>query len=219
MTLLVFRSRTIYSVLLILLALAALRAQDDSKPAWRESPKEFKALKYRNIGPAAGGRVSRVAGVAGDPSVYFAATASGGVWTTADGGATWKAIFDEQPVSSIGSIAIAPSDRNIIYVGSGEANIRGNVAGGNGIYRSTDGGKSWTHVWTQAGQIGTMAVHPTNPDVAFAAVLGHPFGPNSERGVYRTRDGGRTWQQVLKKDANTGASDVRIDCATWFSPR
>ena len=164
----------------------------EPKPAWRDSPKEFKALKYRNIGPAAGGRVSRAAGIPGDPSTYFAATASGGVWKSTDGGATWKSVFDDQPISSIGSIAVAPSDPNIVYVGSGEANIRGNVAAGNGIYKSTDAGKTWTHVWTQEGQIGTIAVHPSNPDVAFAAVLGHAFGPNPERGVYRTRDGGKT---------------------------
>jgi photosystem II stability/assembly factor-like uncharacterized protein len=209
------RFRVLCAVLLCSAAsLIALGAQDEPKPAWRDSPKEFKALKYRNIGPAAGGRVSRVAGIPGDPSTYFAATASGGVWTSIDGGATWKPVFDDQPVSSIGSIAIAPSDRNVVYVGSGEANIRGNVAAGNGIYKSTDAGKTWTHVWEQAGQIGTMAVHPSNADVAFAAVLGHAFGPNAERGVYRTRDGGKTWQQVLKRDDNTGASDVAIDPTT-----
>ena len=128
-----------------------------------------------------------------------------------DGGAAWKPIFDEQPISSIGSIAVAASDPNVVYVGSGEANIRGNVAAGNGIYRSTDAGKTWTHVWKQEGQIGTMAVDPRDADIAFAAVLGHAFGPNPERGVYRTRDGGRTWQQVLKRDDRTGASDVALD--------
>ncbi len=175
------------------------------------TPKEFKALKYRAIGPAAGGRVSRAAGVPGDPTTYYAATASGGVWKSTDGGATWKSIFDDQPISSIGSIAIAPSNPNVVYVGSGEANIRGNVAAGNGIYKSVDAGKTWTHAWKQEGQIGKMVVHPSNPDIAFAAVLGHAFGPNSERGVYRTIDGGKTWQQVLKKDDKTGASDVEMD--------
>jgi photosystem II stability/assembly factor-like uncharacterized protein len=175
------------------------------------TPKELRALKYRLIGPAAGGRVSRVAGVPGDPTTYYAATASGGVWKSVDGGTTWKPVFDDQPISSIGSIAVAPSDPNIVYVGSGEANIRGNVAAGNGIYKSTDAGKTWTHVWIQEGQIGKMIVHPANPDVAFAAVLGHAFGPNAERGVYRTMDGGKTWRQVLKKDDNTGASDVEMD--------
>ena len=187
-------------------ARAAEEAEAPSK-----GPAELKGMKFRLIGPAVGGRVSRVSGVAGDPLVYYAATASGGVWKSTDGGMQWKAIFDDQPVSSIGSIAVAPSDPNVVYVGSGESNIRGNVAAGNGIYKSGDGGKTWVHVWKQEGQIGTMVVHPTNPDVAFAAVLGHAFGPNPERGVYRTKDGGRTWQQVLKKDPDTGASDVALD--------
>ncbi len=106
---------------------------------------------------------------------------------------------------------MAPSDPNVVYVGAGEANIRGNVAPGNGIYKSLDGGQTWSHVWKQVGQIGTMVVHPKNAEVAFAAVLGSAFGPNPERGVYRTTDGGRSWQQVLKKDADTGASDVALD--------
>jgi photosystem II stability/assembly factor-like uncharacterized protein len=194
--------RSWFAAVAALACAASLSAQDVPK------------LKYRNIGPAAGGRVSRAAGVSGNPLLYYAATASGGVWMSSDGGLTWKSTFDEQPISSIGSIAIAPSDPNVIYVGSGEANIRGNVAAGNGIYKSIDGGKTWTHVWDQEGQIGTMVVHPRNPDIAYAAVLGHAFGPNAERGVYRTRDGGKTWQQVLKKDNDTGASDIAIDVST-----
>jgi hypothetical protein len=129
---------------------AIVGAQGQKEP---EAPTPFKALKYRSIGPAAGGRVSRVAGVAGDPTIYYAATASGGVWKSTDAGATWKPVFDDQPVSSMGSIAVAPSDPNVVYVGSGEANIRGNVAAGNGIYKSMDAGKTWTHVWKQEGQI------------------------------------------------------------------
>jgi photosystem II stability/assembly factor-like uncharacterized protein len=197
------------TVVVCALGSSLLTAQDKTKPP--ETPAAFKALKYRLIGPAAGGRVSRVAGVPGDPTIYYAATASGGVWKSTDAGASWKSVFDDQPISSIGSIAVSPSNPNVVYVGSGEANIRGNVAAGNGIYKSTDAGKTWTHVWKQEGQIGTMIVHPGNEDIAFAAVLGRAFGPNAERGVYRTRDGGRTWQQVLKKDADTGASDVAID--------
>ena len=193
-------------------SLSIALAQEAPKPgAAKEEFKPFKALKYRLIGPAAGGRVSRAAGIPGDPTTYYAATASGGVWKSADGGATWKSVFDDQPVSSIGSLAVSPSNPNIVYVGSGEANIRGNVAAGNGIYKTGDGGKTWAHVWKQEGQIGTMVVHPQNPDVAYAAVLGKAFGPNPERGVYRTRDGGKTWQQVLKKDSDTGASDIAMD--------
>lgn len=205
----------IASLLVILLSLAVspARAQSSDAPASepRKAPEPLKALKYRNIGPAQGGRVSRAAGVPGVPSIYYAAVASGGVWKSTNGGVTFKPIFDDQPIASIGSIAIAPSDPNVIYVGSGEANIRGNVAPGNGIYKSTDAGKTWRHVWKQEGQIGTMVVDPRDADVAFAAVLGHAFGPNPERGVYRTRDGGRTWQQVLRKNSDTGASDVALD--------
>ena len=199
------RSVRCWFLLLLLLVPAAGFAA-----ALKELP-GIEGLKYRSIGPAWGGRVSRAYGVPGDPLTYYAATASGGVWKSTDGGFNWRPVFDDQPISSIGSIAVAPSDPNVVYVGSGEANIRGNVAAGNGIYKSTDAGKTWTHVWKQEGQVGTMAVHPRNPDIAFAAVLGHAFGPNPERGVYRTEDGGKTWEQVLKKDQDTGASDVSID--------
>jgi photosystem II stability/assembly factor-like uncharacterized protein len=192
------------------LALAASNLLGQEKP---KSPEVFANLKYRSIGPAAGGRVSRAVGIASDPRTYYAATASGGVWKSSDGGIRWAPILDEMPVSSIGSVAVAPSDPNVVYVGAGEANIRGNVAAGNGIYQSTDAGRTWKHVWVQEGQIGTMEVHPGNPDVAFAAVLGKAFGPNPERGVYRTRDAGETWERVLFVDEDTGASDVSIDAS------
>ena len=194
--------------LIALAALAAAAAAADETP---KAPADFPGLKFRLLGPFVGGRTTRVQGLAGDPFTYYASTASGGVWKSTDGGQQWKPIFDDMEISSIGSIAVAPSDPTVIYVGSGEANIRGNVAAGNGIYKSTDAGKTWTHVWKQEGQIGTMVVHPKNADIAYAAVLGHAFGPNPERGVYRTVDGGKTWLQVLKKDADTGASDVCID--------
>jgi photosystem II stability/assembly factor-like uncharacterized protein len=201
--------RKLSCLVLVLLAFGPIAAQE--RPGTPSVPAEFENLEYRNIGPAAGGRTTRVAGVPGNPDVYYTAAASGGVWKSIDGGRTWKPIFDDQPISSIGSIGVAASDPNVIYVGAGEANIRGNVAAGNGIYKSIDAGKTWQHVWKQDGQIGTMVVHPRNADIAFAAVLGHAFGPNPERGVYRTRDGGKTWQQVLKKDEHTGASDVALD--------
>lgn len=195
-------------LLALLISLSTLHA-DDKEP--HGGPPEFKHLKYRSIGPAAGGRVCRAAGVPGDPLTYYAAVASSGIWKSSDGGIHWKPIFDEQPTQAVGSLAIAPSDANVIYVGSGEANIRGNVQPGNGIYKSTDAGKTWKHVWKQRGQIGTMLVHPTNPDIAYAAVLGQAFGPNKERGVYRTLDGGKNWGLVLSKDENTGASAVCFD--------
>jgi photosystem II stability/assembly factor-like uncharacterized protein len=200
------------SLLFVVLALALVapgRAEEKEPP--RGGPEDFPGLSFRVVGPPAGGRVSRVAGVPGDPLTCYAATASGGVWKSTDGGIRWKPVFDQQPVSSMGSIAVAPSDPNVVYVGSGEANVRGNAAEGNGIYRSADAGETWTHVWKQRGQIGTMVVHPKDPDVAFAAVLGRPFGSNPERGVYRTTDGGKTWERVLFRDDDTGASDVALD--------
>jgi photosystem II stability/assembly factor-like uncharacterized protein len=198
-------------VVLVVLASAARAGETDDEETPKGGPEEFAGLEYRLVGPPAGGRVSRVAGVPGDPLVAYAATASGGVWKTVDGGIRWEPVFDALPTSSIGSVAVAASDPNVVYVGSGEANIRGNVAQGNGIYKSTDAGKTWSHVWVQDGQIGTIVVDPRNSDVVFAAVLGKPFGPNPERGVYRTRDGGKTWQRVLFRDADTGASDVALD--------
>ncbi|MGE0441365.1 MAG: WD40/YVTN/BNR-like repeat-containing protein [Gemmatimonadales bacterium] len=192
-------------------AAAQRRPAPSAAPAPVEQPPAFAGLKYRLVGPYDGGRASRATGVPGDPATYYLATASGGVWKSTDGGVRWNPIFDDQPIASIGSIAVAPSDPNVVYVGSGEANIRGNVQPGNGIYKSTDAGKTWSHVWTQEGQIGTMIVHPKNPDVAFAAVLGRAFAPNPERGVYRTTDGGKSWTQVLKKDDKAGASDVALD--------
>jgi photosystem II stability/assembly factor-like uncharacterized protein len=193
------------SISLVLCCLSALAQGPDL------GPKDLRNLKYRNIGPSIGGRVSRVCGVPGDPMTAFAATAAGGVWKTVNGGVTWKPLTDDLPTSTFGSIAIAPSDPNVVYLGSGEANIRGNVMAGAGIFRSTDAGKTWQHVWKNIGQIGTMAVHPSNADIAFAAVLGNPFAPSDTRGVYRTTDGGKTWKRVLFKDADTGASDLSID--------
>jgi photosystem II stability/assembly factor-like uncharacterized protein len=214
MTTRLLRGGFILFVTLAVMAGVSFAQEEDEEIAaetTRGGPKELAGLRYRLVGPPAGGRVARVTGVPGDPLTFYAATASGGVWKSTDGGTRWEPVFDDQPISSIGSIAVAPSDPNVVYVGSGEANIRGNVAQGNGIYKSTDAGKTWQHVFTQDGQIGTMVVHPKDPDVAFAAVLGKPFGPNSERGVYRTRDGGKTWQKVLYKDPDTGASDVALD--------
>jgi photosystem II stability/assembly factor-like uncharacterized protein len=191
---------------LLLLTLAA-QADDPFQPKEPE-PRLFKRLQFRSIGPAAGGRVCRVCGVPGDPLIYYAATASGGIWKSIDGGIKWKPIFDDTGSFSVGSLAVAPSDPNVLYAGTGEANIRANVCSGDGIFKSTDAGRTWKHVWKQKGQIGTIIVHPTNADIAFAAVLGHAFGPNGERGVYRTTDGGKTWERVLFKDNDTGASDV-----------
>ncbi len=195
--------------MLCALGVAAVHGAVTSDP---EKPKsEFGALKFRSVGPAISGRVDRVAGVPGDPLTYYAAFSQGGVWKSENGGRDWKSVFDDQPTNSIGSIAVAASDPNVLYVGSGEANIRGNVAFGTGIFKSVDAGAHWQQVWKTHGQIGTMAIDPKNSDVAFAAVLGSPFGPGKERGVYRTLDGGKSWQQVLFVDERTGASDVAFD--------
>ena len=168
-------------------------------------------IQYRLVGPSSGGRTTRVAGVPGDPRTYYLATAAGGVWKSTNGGLRWESVFDDQPVSSIGSIAVAQTNPSVVYAGAGEANIRGNVAEGNGIYRSLDAGETWMHVWKAEGQIGTIAIHPSDEKIVFAAVLGSPFGPGPERGVYRTRDGGSTWERVLYVDDDTGASDVAFD--------
>ncbi len=174
-------------------------------------PSHYAQLKGRHIGPL-GNRVSTVAGVAGDRMTYYGGAASGGVWKTTDGGLTWAPIFDDQDVPSIGSIAVAPSDPNVVWVGTGEAFIRSNVSIGNGIYRSTDGGKTWEHKGLDtSGRIGRIVVHPTDPDVAYAAVLGHGYSPQPDRGVFRTTDGGATWEHVLAVDEETGASDIVMD--------
>lgn len=195
----------------VVIGLSITEAVAQSDPYGRNEPGEPRGLQFRLIGPAAGGRVCRVAGVPGDPRIYYAATAASGVWKSTDGGITWRPIFDDQPTSACGSIAVSPTHPHIIYVGTGEANIRNNAQIGEGIFVSEDGGQTWRHAWKARAVIGTMAVHPTNPDVAFAAVLGSPYGPGEQRGVYRTRDRGRTWERVLFKDADTGASDVCID--------
>jgi photosystem II stability/assembly factor-like uncharacterized protein len=192
--------------------LVAQEPAEKKEPEAKKQDDPLRPLKFRLLGPMAGGRVSRACGVPGDASTYYLGAAASGVWKTTDGGFTWKSIFDDQPTASIGAIAVAPSDANVVYVGSGEANIRGNVSPGNGIYRSTNGGKTWQHVWGQEKtQIGQIAIHPKNADIAFAAVFGSAFGPSPERGIYRTTDGGKTWKQVLKKDPDTGAIDVVID--------
>ena len=170
------------------------------------------ALKWRPIGPFRGGRTKAITGVPGDPNVFYMAPVNGGVWKTTDFGRTWTPIFDDQPTGSVGSIAVAPSDPNIIYVGSGEGLARPDLSVGDGIYKSTDAGKTWTHLGLRDGQqIPYIIVDPRNANRLFVAVLGHPYGPNEERGVYRSTDGGATFQKVLSKDENTGASDLEFD--------
>jgi photosystem II stability/assembly factor-like uncharacterized protein len=174
--------------------------------------KIYGGMKWRLIGPFRGGRVLAVAGVPGDPNLYYFGAVGGGVWKTTDGGITWNPLFDKQGVSSIGGIAVAESDPNMIYAGTGEACIRGNISFGDGVYKSSDAGRTWTNIGLKdTRHIGAVIVHPTNPDVAFVAALGHAYGANAERGVFRTRDGGKTWEKVLYLDDRTGAIDVVFD--------
>ena len=172
----------------------------------------FSEMRWRSIGPLRGGRTRSAAGVPSQPNVLYIGVCNGGVWKSNDYGRTWNPIFDEQPTGSIGSVAVAPSNPNVIYVGSGEGLQRPDLSTGDGIYKSTDAGKTWTHLGLRDGQqIPQIAIDPRNPDRLFVAVLGHPYGPNPERGVYRSTDGGRTFEKVLGKDDNTGANDVKID--------
>ena len=175
-------------------------------------PALYSAMKWRQIGPFRGGRVEAVSGVPGDPATWFFGSVAGGVWKSTDAAVSWRPMFDGQKIASIGSIAVAESDHNVVYVGTGEACPRGNITYGDGVYRSNDGGRSWLHLGLRDSQhIGAIAVDPKNADIALVAALGHVFGPNEERGVFRTADGGRTWQKVLYKDADTGAGDVVLD--------
>src|SRR6059058_4615592 len=174
--------------------------------------KLFSGMQWRQIGPFRGGRALTIEGVPGEPDTYYFGAVAGGVWKTIDGGANWTPLFDKQPISSIGAIAIAPSDHNVIYAGTGEAAIRGNTTYGTGIFKSIDGGKTWQNVGLKdSRQIGALIVDPRDENVVLVAALGHAFGPNAERGIFRTADGGKTWTKVLSKDENTGGIDVVFD--------
>ncbi len=169
-------------------------------------------MKWRQVGPFRGGRVLAVAGVPGDPDIYYFGAVAGGIFKSTNGGVTWTPTFDHQGVSSIGAIAVADSDPNVIYAGSGEACLRGDISYGDGVYKSTDAGQTWRNVGLKdTRHIGAVIIDPRNPDIALVAALGHAYGPNAERGVFRTADGGKTWQKVLYKDDDTGAIDVVFD--------
>jgi photosystem II stability/assembly factor-like uncharacterized protein len=176
------------------------------------SPNLFKALQWRGIGPYRGGRALAVTGIPGDANTFYFGAVAGGVWKSTDGGASWLPLTDNTSISSVGAIAVAPSNHEIVYVGTGEAAPRGDMTYGDGVYKSTDGGKTWSHIGLRdTRQIGALIVDPRNSDVVLLAAFGHAFGPNTERGVYRTTDGGKSWTRVLYKDENTGAIDVSFD--------
>jgi photosystem II stability/assembly factor-like uncharacterized protein len=185
---------------------------DKDKDDKNEGDPLFKGMKYRSIGPFRGGRSLTAAGIPGDPTTYYFGATGGGVWKSTDGANTWSPIFDKDGAPSIGSIAVALSDPNIVYVGTGEACIRGNISQGDGVWKSVDAGKSWKSIGLKDSRaIGKVIVNPRNPDIVFVAALGHPYGPNIERGVFRTIDGGKNWEKVLYKNENTGAIDVAFD--------
>src|SRR2546422_1482800 len=172
----------------------------------------FSGLRWRMIGPFRGGRVNAVSGVPGQPNHFYFGSVGGGVWKSTNSGRTWIPVFDPQPIASVGAIGVAPSNTNIVYVGSGEADMRSQISYGNGMYKSTDAGKTWSHIGLDnTRQIGRVIVDPKNPDTVFVAALGHVYGANPDRGVYRSRDGGARWEKVLFKNDNVGAIDLSFD--------
>jgi photosystem II stability/assembly factor-like uncharacterized protein len=173
----------------------------------------FEGVKFRSIGPYRGGRVTAVSGVRGQPLVYYQGATGGGVWKTTDAGSNWRPVSDKDfKTGSVGAIGVAESDPSVVYVGMGECPIRGNVSHGDGVYKTTDGGKTWTNVGlSDTRQICRLRVHPDNPDLVYVAALGHVWGPNRDRGIFRSKDGGKTWQKVLFVSENTGASDLAMD--------
>jgi photosystem II stability/assembly factor-like uncharacterized protein len=193
-----------------LATLASLAAS--ARPALAQSVDVSSAMRWRAIGPTRAGRARALSGVASQPNVFYVGFDNGGVWRSTDYGSTWQPLFDREPTGSIGAIAVAPSDPNVIYVGTGAGIIRPDLAVGNGMYKSTDAGATWTHLGLDDSQmIANVDVDPRDPNRLFVAVLGHPYGPNAERGVFRSTDGGRTFEKVLYKDEYTSANDVRID--------
>jgi photosystem II stability/assembly factor-like uncharacterized protein len=197
--------RTSVLFALLTLLIAAPEAQIDTSL--------FAGLRWRSIGPNRGGRSQAVAGSAARPHEYYFGATGGGVWKTTDAGLTWRPVSDKQlRTSSVGAVQIAPSNPDVVYVGMGETELRGNVIQGDGVYKTSDAGKTWTHMGLEKTQaISRIRIHPTNPDIAFVAALGNPYGPNPERGVFRTKDGGKTWDRVLFRDEKTGAVDLVLD--------
>jgi photosystem II stability/assembly factor-like uncharacterized protein len=203
--------RTHRSILILFALLSAFPAASVSE-AQQYPVSTYQELRWRMIGPFRGGRTRALSGVASQPNVFYIGAVDGGVWKSDDYGRTWRPIFDAQPTQSVGAIAVAPSDANIIYVASGEGLHRPDLSVGDGIYRSTDAGKTWTHLALRGGQqIPALAIDPRDPNRLFAAVLGHPYGPSEDRGIFRSIDGGQAWTKVLYQDENTGGSDIEMD--------
>ena len=207
------RPYAVLSMVLVALLVATPRAQTPPAPPGAVDPALFEELAWRNIGPHRASRTRAITGVVQEPHTFYIGVSNGGVWKTTDAGRTWRPIFDGASTGSTGALAVAPSDPRVLYVGSGEAQQRPDLSVGNGVYKSTDAGRTWTHLpqLRDTQQIGALVVHPTDPNRLFVAALGHPYGPNTERGVFRSTDGGATFERVLFKDENTGAVDITMD--------
>src|ERR1051326_8696099 len=200
------------SLLLLSIAVLSVLIPVSTPRAQQVDPNFYSGLHWRMIGPFRGGRVNAVSGVVGQPDTFYFGSVGGGVWKSMNAGRTWMPIFDATNVASIGAIGVAPSDPNIVYVGTGEPDMRDSIAYGNGIYKSTDAGKTWKHLGLEnTKQIGRIIVDPKNPNTVFVAALGNAYASNPDRGVYRSRDGGVTWEKVLFKNDDVGAIDLAFD--------
>ena len=196
--------------LVVVGVLAAALAVSAAAQPYNEA--QFKGMKWRDIGPYRGGRVLAVTGIPGSPFTYYFGGVAGGVWRTTDGGVSWQPISDQSVISSIGAIAVSESNPNVIYVGTGESCLRGNISYGDGVYKTTDGGKTWQHIGLKDTEhIARVWIDPRNSDHVLVAALGHAYGPNPDRGLYRTIDGGKTWDKILYKDDKSGAIDLAVD--------
>lgn len=206
-------SRISTFVLLLGLLIAPVNAQRGQQGAAVDDSGPFGGLRWRNIGPNRGGRSIAVAGSATRIYEYYFGATGGGLWKTTDGGTTWRPVTDGQiQRSSVGAVAVAPSNPDIVYLGTGESDIRGNIIQGGGAYKSIDAGKTWTAIGlVETQNISKIRVHPTNPDVVYVAAFGHHAAPNPDRGVFRSKDGGKTWQKILFRDDQTGAIELVMD--------
>src|SRR5260221_9173022 len=206
---------------LVLTLLLALTTAAATKPAPKTAPADaktsldasmLKGMAWREVGPYRGGRADSVEGIVGDRNTYYFGSCGGGVWKSSDGGQNWKAVSDGFFGGSIGAVAVASSDPSVVYAGTGEETVRGNVSSGDGMWKSTDAGKTWTKIGLEDSRhIGRIRVHPHDPNLVYVAAMGHAFGPNETRGVFRSKDGGKSWQRILFVSRDAGAVDLALD--------